>query len=55
MAPRTQLGERLLERGVITETQLADALRAQQVTGEELGNALRRLGHLGEDDFAGAP
>lgn len=48
---RKRLGERLLERGVITERQLADALRAQQVTGEELGTALLRLGYAGEDDL----
>ncbi len=51
MAARKRLGERLLDRGVITEGQLADALRAQQVTGEELGGALMRLGYVGEDDL----
>ena len=51
MAARKRLGERLLEGGVITEQQLADALRAQQVTGEELGNALMRLGYVDEDDL----
>ncbi len=51
MAARKRLGERLLERGVISEAELADALRAQQVTGEELGNALMRLGYVEEDDL----
>ena len=51
MAARKRLGERLLDRGVITESQLADGLRAQQVTGEELGGTLMRLGYLDEDDL----
>lgn len=51
MAARKRLGERLLDRGVITESQLADSLRAQQVTGEELGGALMRLGYVDEDDL----
>ena len=51
MAERKRLGERLLERGVISEGQLADALRAQQVTGEELGTALLRLSYVQEDDL----
>jgi type IV pilus assembly protein PilB len=51
MAARKRLGERLLEKGAITEAQLADALRAQQVTGEELGGALSRLGYVSEDDL----
>ncbi len=51
MAARKRLGERLLDRGVITEGELADGLRAQQVTGEELGSTLMRLGYVGEDDL----
>ena len=51
MAARKRLGERLLDQGVIAEAELADALRAQQVTGEELGNALMRLGYVDEDDL----
>ncbi|MFO7892100.1 MAG: GspE/PulE family protein [Longimicrobiales bacterium] len=51
MAARKRLGERLLERGVIAEAELADALRAQQGTGEELGSALMRLGYVDEDDL----
>ncbi len=51
MAARKRLGERLLDRGVITEGELADGLRAQQVTGEELGSTLMRLGYVDEDDL----
>jgi len=46
MTSKRRLGERLLETGVINERQLAEALRAQQVTGEPLGETLVRLGHL---------
>jgi type IV pilus assembly protein PilB len=48
---RQRLGERLLMEGVITEPQLAEALRAQQVTGEQLGQALVRLGHVAADEL----
>lgn len=51
MASRKRLGERLLESGLIAEQQLAEALRAQQVTGEQLGTALMRLGYVREDDL----
>ncbi len=51
MATKKRLGERLLEQGVVTQQQLADAIRAQQVTGEELGSALLRLGFVQEDDL----
>jgi type IV pilus assembly protein PilB len=51
MTARKRLGERLLEAGAITEAQLAEGLRVQQVTGEELGSALLRLGYIGEDDL----
>ena len=45
------LGERLLESGLIRERELAQALQAQQSTGEQLGRLLVRLGHLKEDDL----
>ncbi len=51
MATRKRLGERLLERGVITQRQLSDALQTQQSTGEELGSTLMRLGFVREDDL----
>ena len=45
------LGERLLESGLVRERQLAEALHAQQTTGEQLGQILVRLGHVTEDDL----
>lgn len=45
------LGERLLETGLVSERQLAQALQAQQSTGEQLGRLLVRLGYLQEDDL----
>lgn len=46
---RRRLGESLLERGLITEAQLMDALELQQRRGLRLGNALVALGFLSED------
>jgi type IV pilus assembly protein PilB len=43
---RRRLGEKLLESGLISERQLAQALQAQQATGEQLGALLIRMGHL---------
>src|SRR5688572_31107269 len=45
------LGERLLESGLIRERELAQALQAQQSTGEQLGYVLVRLGYLKEEDL----
>jgi type IV pilus assembly protein PilB len=45
------LGERLLESGLIEERHLAQALQAQQSTGEQLGRLLVRLGYLREEDL----
>src|SRR5262249_33983313 len=46
--PRQRLGELLLERGVITEDQLAHALSEKGDTGERLGHVLVRLGLITE-------
>lgn len=48
---RKLLGERLLEAGLIEERHLAQALQAQQSTGEQLGRLLVRLGYLREEDL----
>jgi type IV pilus assembly protein PilB len=48
---RKLLGERLLESGLIREQELAQALQAQQSTGEQLGQLLIRLGYLQEGDL----
>jgi type IV pilus assembly protein PilB len=44
--PRKMLGERLLERGVLTERQLELAVREQKRTGAMLGEILTQLGLL---------
>lgn len=43
-APRKMLGERLVERGVLTERQLDLAVREQRRTGAMLGEILTQLG-----------
>ena len=43
-APRKKLGERLLDRGLITERQLDLAMREQRRTGAMLGEILTQLG-----------
>jgi type IV pilus assembly protein PilB len=48
---KKRLGELLLESGLIDESHLAQALQAQQRTGEQLGRLLIRLGYLGENDL----
>lgn len=45
------LGERLLESGLVNERQLAQALQAQQSTGEQLGRLLVRLGYVTEESL----
>jgi type IV pilus assembly protein PilB len=42
------LGELLVGRGLVTEEQLADALKQQAASGKRLGNLLIELGLLGE-------
>lgn len=48
MTDYSMFGRRLVERGVISEEQLADALRRQQTTqqGKKLGEILVRLGYI---------
>jgi type IV pilus assembly protein PilB len=48
---RQRLGQLLLERGVITEEQLAHALSEKGDTGERLGHVLVRLGLLTEPEL----
>ena len=50
---RTRLGKLLIEQGLISQDQLADALMAQSETGEKLGAILLRLGHVQEESIAG--
>jgi len=46
------LGLMMLARGVITDLQLREALRLQQSTGERIGDCLKRLGLISEEDIA---
>lgn len=48
---RIRIGELLVEQGIITEEQLEQALREQQVTGRKLGQTLAALGYVREDDL----
>lgn len=48
---RKRLGDLLVERGVITQQQLNDALVIQEKTGERLGNILVAKGIINEDQL----
>ena len=50
--PRFQLGELLIEKGLITEAQLGEALAERRQNGGLLGEALVRLGFVFEDELA---
>src|SRR5689334_12601613 len=47
-----KLGELLVRKGMVTETQLAEGLRAQQLFGGRLGTNLVELGYLTEHALA---
>ncbi|MCX5677750.1 MAG: hypothetical protein NTY76_01420 [Candidatus Omnitrophica bacterium] len=49
-----QLGELLLERGVISEEQLNKALKAQEINGGLIGYILVSLGYAKEEEIAQA-
>ncbi len=50
--PPLQLGELLIEKGLITKVQLDEALVERRVQGGLLGEALVRLGFIFEDELA---
>ena len=50
--PRLQLGSLLVEKGLITEAQLREALADRNVHGGLLGETLVRLGFVFEDELA---
>jgi type IV pilus assembly protein PilB len=50
--PRLQLGELLIEKGLITQAQLDEALVECRENGGLLGEALVRLGFVFEDELA---
>ncbi|MDO3378440.1 AAA family ATPase [Geoalkalibacter halelectricus] len=47
------LGDRLVDEGVISSTQLAQALERQKHYGQRLGDNLVALGHLSAEEMAG--
>ncbi len=49
-ASSKQLGEQLLEKGLITREQLWEALRVQSKTGDRLGNILVKMGMVSQDE-----
>ena len=51
---RKRLGAILIERGLITEAQLSDALAVQSAIGALIGEILVRRGQLAEDDLVNA-
>ncbi len=48
--PKKPIGQILLEKGLITQEQLDEALRIQKNTTEQLGRILVDLGHVSEKD-----
>jgi len=51
LKPMFLLGEELVHRGLVTETQLQEAMLEQKKTNERLGKCLVRLGYLTEKDL----
>src|SRR5581483_6490468 len=52
--PRLRLGEQLVRAGLVTPTQLANALGAQRRIGGRLGEVLLHVGAIDERSLAGA-
>jgi type IV pilus assembly protein PilB len=50
--PASKIGEILLEKGMITEVQLQQALRIQELTGKKLGSILMELKYLDSRNLA---
>jgi type IV pilus assembly protein PilB len=53
-APPIPLGKLLKEQGLITEDQIKFSLVEQKITGEKIGECLRRLGLISDSDLAKA-
>lgn len=51
MSRRIRLGESLVESGLITESQLDEALKRRLTTGERIGESLVGLGYISERDL----
>ena len=54
MAPRRRLGDILIERNLLNEQQLNEALTMQRNSGEKLGTALVKLGFVTAENMADA-
>lgn len=54
MKPRRRLGDILIERGLLNDEQLGEALKMQRESGEKLGTALVELGFVTAEDMADA-
>lgn len=50
---KIRIGDLLVKNGVVTETQLLQALAKQKTTGQRLGRTLINLGFVQEDKFLG--
>ena len=48
---RIRIGDLLVEKNMITETQLAHALQEQKLSGRKLGNQLVDLGYVDENEL----
>lgn len=48
---RIRIGDLLVEKNMITETQLAHALQEQKLSGRKLGNQLVELGYVDENEL----
>ncbi|WP_221800017.1 GspE/PulE family protein [Oceanobacter mangrovi] len=53
MSKRVRIGDLLLERNLITEDQLQEALAEQKRSGKKLGRAITDMGFLTEDNLLG--
>jgi type IV pilus assembly protein PilB len=51
MSTHKRFGDLLIEKGLLTPEQLAEALKEQDRTGQKLGEVLREKGLISEDDF----
>jgi hypothetical protein len=48
---RVRIGDLLVEKAMISETQLQHALQEQKITGRKLGSQLVDLGYVGENEL----
>ena len=53
-APKRRLGDIFVERGLVTQEQLQEALAEQREHGGKLGEILVEMGHMSRIELAGA-